>query len=69
MDACPRCGAEAVYVGLRHVECATSGCPNHRAPASKEEPGVASESAEPVTVDGDPNELPYELWLEAYGFF
>lgn len=62
MQCCPRCGAEALYVGLQSIECGTPDCPNYR-------PVVKAEAESTHAAEDDPDELGYELWLQAYGFF
>lgn len=53
--SCPHCHADALYVGLDRVECATHGCKNQRV-------GIAKNEAypEPLYEGIDPEDFPYE---------
>lgn len=59
---CPRCDAEALYVGLSELECPTAECPNFR--------GGAGERATRARASAEPGEqLSFELDLAAYGLW
>jgi hypothetical protein len=58
---CPLCNAEALYVGLSHIECATLACANHR-------PDDAAKATED-DFDEELAELLYESWCDAFAFF
>lgn len=56
-ERCPICDAEALYVGLEHLECPTRECPNFRAKDELHVPG------EQLRFELD--QLMYELWCRA----
>ncbi|HJL19704.1 MAG TPA: hypothetical protein RMH99_28840 [Sandaracinaceae bacterium LLY-WYZ-13_1] len=60
---CPLCDAEALYVGLRRVECPTEGCANHRPPEGR----GGGEPSRLGTLD--PARFPYELLFESHAYF
>lgn len=49
---CPHCDAEAIYVGLKRLDCPTDGCQNHR----------PSEWVQPQLPGIDPADFPFELF-------
>lgn len=54
---CPSCDAEALYVGLSHLECPTVDCPNYR-PCEGDAPPQPEE-----------RQLTFEIDLAAYGLW